>query len=223
VFGTPSPTNGSTGNPLSLNWSIPINDPEGNTITWTIQCNNGQVKNGTGETNGTKKLTLSGLTNATNYKIWVNATDPTGSSLYTRKWYTFTTQQQPNLPPNKPNKPFGKRIGKLGQESTYTTNTTDPNGDKVYYQWDWGDGTQSNWLGPYNSSDNINTIHKWTVKGLYSVKVKAKDIYGNESVWSDPLPIIMPYSFNNPILQFFEWLFQRFPHAFPIVRHLLEY
>ena len=42
VFGTPSPTNGSTGNPLNLTWSIPINDPNGNTFSWTIQCSNGQ-------------------------------------------------------------------------------------------------------------------------------------------------------------------------------------
>ena len=43
VFGTPSPANGSTGNLLSLTWSIPINDPEGNTFSWTIQCSNGQL------------------------------------------------------------------------------------------------------------------------------------------------------------------------------------
>jgi hypothetical protein len=30
--------------------------------------------------------------------MWVNATDPIGSGLYTRKWYTFTTKQ---LPPMK--------------------------------------------------------------------------------------------------------------------------
>jgi hypothetical protein len=98
VFGTASPANGSTGNLLSLSWSIPINDPEGNTYSWTIQCSNKQVNSGTDASNGTKSLSLSGLTYATTYKIWVNATDSTGSGLYTRKWYTFTTKQ---LPPMK--------------------------------------------------------------------------------------------------------------------------
>jgi hypothetical protein len=97
VFGTPSPTNGSTSNPLSLSWSIPINDPEGNTYSWTIQCSNKQVNSGTDASNGTKSLSLSGLTYATTYKVWVNATDPTGSGVYTRKWYTFTTKQVPAL------------------------------------------------------------------------------------------------------------------------------
>ena len=57
---------------------------------WTIQCSNGQTNSGTGATNGTKTLSLSGLTNNKLYKVWVNATDRTGSGLYTRRWYTFT-------------------------------------------------------------------------------------------------------------------------------------
>jgi len=91
VFGTPSPANGSTSILPSLTWSIPINDPEGNTFTWTIQCNNGQTNGATGATNGTKSLSLSGLTVLKTYTVWVNATDPAGSGLYTRRWYTFTT------------------------------------------------------------------------------------------------------------------------------------
>jgi hypothetical protein len=97
VFSTPSPANGSTGNLLSLTWSIPINDPEGNTFTWTIQCNNGQTNTATGAANGTKSLLISGLAYSKTYKVWVNATDPTGSNLYTRKWYTFTTKQLPAM------------------------------------------------------------------------------------------------------------------------------
>jgi len=93
VFGTPSPANGSTGNLLSPTWSIPINDPQGDIFTWTIQCSNGQTNSGTGASNGTKSLALSGLANSTNYKVWVNATDPTGSGLWTRRWYTFTTEK----------------------------------------------------------------------------------------------------------------------------------
>ena len=49
VFGTPTPTNGSTENPLSLAWNIPINDPEGDPFTWTIQCSNGQTNSGTND------------------------------------------------------------------------------------------------------------------------------------------------------------------------------
>jgi parallel beta-helix repeat protein len=226
VFGTPTPLNGSTNNPLSFSWSIPINDPEGNLFSWTIQCSNGQTNSEGGATNGTKSLSLSGLAYSATYKVWVNATDPTGSGLYTRKWYTFTTQQQQNVPPNKPNKPSGQTSGKINVVYAYTTSTTDPDGEQVYYMWDWGEGSQSIWLGPYNSGVTINTTHKWTVKGSYSIKVKAKDTHGLESNWSDPLPITMPqnnaFSLPLPLLQFLVRLFERFPHAFPILRYLLE-
>jgi hypothetical protein len=33
----------------------------------------------------------------------------------------------------------------------------------------------------------------------------------------------MPTSYNIPFQSFWERLFERFPHAFPILRHLLEY
>ncbi|PNX53779.1 MAG: hypothetical protein BV458_02560, partial [Thermoplasmata archaeon M9B2D] len=118
----------------------------------------------------------------------------------TKAWYTFTTQQQQNQPPNKPNKPSGETSGKLNTPYTYSTSTIDPNGDQVYYLWDWGDGTPSTWLGPYASGATINTTHTWTVKSS-SVKVKAKDIYGAESPWSDPLPITMSFSYHSILTQ----------------------
>jgi hypothetical protein len=121
-------------------------------------------------------------------------------------------------PPTKPTTPQGKRQGTIGQNYSYSTSSTDSDGDQIYYLFDWGDGLVSEWLGPYNSGVTISTTHTWTAKGSYSIKVKAKDTFGAESLWSDSLPITMPYSFNKPILQFLELLFQRFPHAFPILR-----
>ena len=59
----------------------------------------------------------------------------------------------------------------------------DPDGDKIYYMWDWGDGTYSQWVGPYNSDDICSMTYKWTTKGTYEIRVKAKDIYDAESDW----------------------------------------
>jgi hypothetical protein len=112
-------------------------------------------------------------------------------------WYspiihiTVTTE---NEAPNKPAKPSGQIRGNVTVEYTYTTNTTDPDGNQVYYLWDWGDGTQSEWLGPFASGAQASAQNSWSEKGDYSIKVKAKDTYGAESVWSDPLPITMPTS-----------------------------
>jgi len=127
-----------------------------------------------------------------------------------------------NNPPYKPSKPSGQSSGNANDEYSYTTSTIDLDGDQIFYLWDWGDGTTSEWCGPYASNEKCNASHTWISKGDYDIKVKAKDTSGAESAWSDPLPITMPYSYQ-PTHQFFEWLFQRFPHAFPILRHLLEW
>jgi hypothetical protein len=125
-----------------------------------------------------------------------------------------------NNPPNKPRTPTGPSSGKPATSFSYSSLVIDPDGDQVYFMFDWGDGNNTGWKGPFNSGDIDTESHIWTKKGTYSVKVKAKDTYGKESVWSDPLPVTMPYSYK-PIPQFLELLFQRFPHAFPLLWQLL--
>jgi len=118
----------------------------------------------------------------------------------------------------------GPSSGKIYVKHTYITNTTDHNGDDLYYMFNWGDGTNSGWLGPYKSGEEIQASHMWTKKGEYNIKVKAKDIHGVQSGWSDhSFPITMPYSYNKQISQFLELLFQQFSNAFPLIRHLLGY
>jgi hypothetical protein len=188
TYGSPSPANGSTGQPLNLSWNIPINDPDGDTFSWWIQCSNGQTNSGTGATNGTKSLSISGLAYFTTYKVWVNATDPSGSGLYMRKWYTFTTQQQGNTPPNKPDTPSGPTYVELNKNYTYTSKAVDPDGDTLYYQWTWGDGTTSSWLGPFASNATVSASHTWTTAGTDDVTVKVKDPSAQVAV-SDPLTV----------------------------------
>ena len=91
VVGAPSPGNGSQVSTLNFSWSISINDVEDDSFAWMIQCSNGQSSNATDASNGIKILGLSGLTMVTTYTVWVNATDPAGSGLYTRRWFFFTT------------------------------------------------------------------------------------------------------------------------------------
>jgi VCBS repeat-containing protein len=110
---------------------------------------------------------------------------------------TVSITVQPNGAPQKPERPTGPTSGNSNVEYTFNTTTTDPNNHQIYYQWDWGDGTTSEWFGPYGSGELSQAKHSWG-KGSYSIKVKAKDIYGAESAWSEPLAITMPFSFNLP-------------------------
>jgi hypothetical protein len=191
-FGIPVPANGSTNNNLSVIWGIPISDSDGDIFSWSIHCSNGQVNGATGASNGTKILAVSGLAYLTTYKVWVNASDPTGTGMYTRQWYIFTTQENPNLPPDKPERPSGPTSGGIHVEYTYSSSVIDVNGDLVWFWFDWGDGSNSGWVGPYVSGTAGSANYTWTEKGPYNITVKAKDTSNAESVWSDPLAISMP-------------------------------
>lgn len=129
--------------------------------------------------------------------------------------------QASNQPPNPPTI-TGPIKAKIKVATAYNFTTTDPNGDDFYYFVDWGDGTNSSWIGPYSSGDLINESHTWSKEGTYTIKAKAKDVYGNESDWGT-LSVTMPTSYNIPFEPFWERLFERFPSAFPILRHLMGY
>ncbi len=94
--------------------------------------------------------------------------------------------------PNNPNCPEGTTHGEKGIEYTYSSTTTDPQNDSVYFMFDWGDSSSSDWIGPYASGDIVNASHSWTRKGNFDIKVKAKDSYGHQSDWSNPLSVTMP-------------------------------
>jgi len=126
-------------------------------------------------------------------------------------------------PPAKPQTPSGPASGSVNTEYTYSSSTTDPESDQVSYMFDWGDGTTSSWVGPLASGTTASAKKTYTVEGSYQIKVVAKDSHGKLSIWSDPLAISMPYSYQPPFLQFLEHLLERFPNAFPLLRLLLGY
>jgi outer membrane protein assembly factor BamB len=114
----------------------------------------------------------------------------------------------------------GMEGGKVRHKYDYTIVSSDPEDDNISYYIDWGDGKTTDWIGPYDSGEEIIQSHLWLVKGTYEVKVKARDGHGMESDWGI-LSVTMPYE--PPHFQFFEWLLERFPNAFPILRFLLEF
>jgi len=98
------------------------------------------------------------------------------------------TQEQ--LPPDTPTI-TGPSQGKIKATCKYNISTIDPNGDEIYYFVDWGDGTNTSWIGPYPSGKEITINYTWTKQGTYLIKVKAKDSYGAESNWAN-LQVTIP-------------------------------
>jgi hypothetical protein len=125
---------------------------------------------------------------------------------------TLTTRN--NTAPQKPQSPSGTSKGQIGLNYNFTSMTTDADGDLLYYQWSFGDGTCSKWLGPYQSGVPVNVTHNWTKRGNYEVKVKARDEHRSDSEWSDPFLVKMPFK---PMFPFIEWLVKLLEKMFPKV------
>jgi hypothetical protein len=114
----------------------------------------------------------------------------------------------------------GPSTGKPHHLYNYSMNATDPEGESLVYWFEWGDGTFTPWQGPYESGKPCNTSSYWNKKGTYTINAKAADVYGGDSDWVT-LQVTMPLSYDPPHFRFLDWLLERFPHAFLILRYLM--
>lgn len=80
---------------------------------------------------------------------------------------------------NKQNPPVisGPTIGNPGIKYDYTFITEDPEDDNIWLYIDWDDGTNSGWIGPYESGEQVVMSHKWDVDDRYEIKAKSKDYW----------------------------------------------
>lgn len=101
----------------------------------------------------------------------------------------------------------GTLNGTIRVEYQYTFVSVDPEEHAVKYLVDWGDGTNSGWIGPYDSGEQVTQSHQWSKKGSYTIKVKARDSYQVESEWgtlvvSMPTPVPLMHRMYSWILEF---------------------
>ena len=109
-------------------------------------------------------------------------------------------------PDDKPNTPkiTGPSYGQVGEEYSFMVKTYDPNNDEIFYKWNWSDGSETDWLGPFSSGEEQYASHSWNENGAYVIKVKAKDINGHESSWGS-LNVVMPKTkFVKKMMNFFK-------------------
>ena len=94
-----------------------------------------------------------------------------------------------NSPPSTPIIQ-GPHYGKIGVEYTFSIGPiTDPEEDQMFILLEWGDGTQSDWIGPFASGQVITATHSWSEPGIYQLRIRAKDSVGAYSAWSEPFVI----------------------------------
>ena len=122
-----------------------------------------------------------------------------------------------NSPPGIPTI-TGTINGTVREEYWYTFTSVDPDNNPVTCTIDWGDGSDMQ-EKDFASGEAGWASHIYTARGSYTIKAKAMDTLGAESDWGS-LTVTMPCSYNRPVFQFWERLLERFPNAFPLLRHL---
>jgi hypothetical protein len=99
-----------------------------------------------------------------------------------------TTYEAPTDPPETPSAPTGEDTLDVGSTESYSTSSTDPDGDMISYKFNFGDGVTKT-TDFYSSGEEVTVSHTWDSDGTFEFKVKAVDIYGAESDWSEPLTV----------------------------------
>ena len=161
------------------------------------------------EQNPTHAYTVEG-----NFTVTLSVTDDSGMTVRDTTWSLILRENDP------PSTPIieGSTTGKPGVEYTYTFASKDDNNDELFYEISWGDGNEEV-IGVYPSGVKANASHIWTENGDYNIKARAGDVIGTYSDWGT-LDVTMP---KNKAVGFnlLEWLFDRFPNAFPILKYIL--
>ena len=119
-----------------------------------------------------------------------------------------------NQRPNKPAKPTGPSDGEPNTEYTFTTSTTDPDGDTLAYMWDWGDGN-------FTIEGSTSESYTWASEDVFKIRVMAIDEHGGESDWSDPLSFSTP---KNKVTEYpiLSWFLEKLIYHFPFMVKILN-
>jgi hypothetical protein len=164
VFSGENPVDTATGVSIGISsLSVLIEDPEGDSFDWSIETvPNIGIASGTGEYNGTKTCSVSGLAYDTTYTWFVNATD-SGSGETTEAAYTFTTESPPpNEPPVFSNEnPSDGATGISISTASVSIAIADPEGDL----FDWSITTTPD-VGSSSGIDEPNGTKTCTISGL---------------------------------------------------------
>jgi hypothetical protein len=130
------------------------------------------------------------LFNALAYS-WNHDTTPVFRNILVFNLYgdpSLSLVSYPSLPiPSPPVLPAGETPILPNTLTSYTTTVTFSH-QPIYYLWDWGDGTQT-LSGPHQPDQLTSVQHSWSIAGDYLIRVKTVNSIGEESQWSESLPI----------------------------------
>jgi outer membrane protein assembly factor BamB len=126
-------------------------------------------------------------TSANNYTVTLTVTDNTSNTSIDT---TYAWIQTSNTPPGAPTI-TGETNGNAGTSYDYIFMATDPEGAIIWYYVEWADDTNTGWIGPYDSGQQITLGHSWSKPGTYIIHAQAMDPYNAKGLWGT-LTVTMP-------------------------------
>ena len=187
---TPSaPTGPSIGDPgVSYSFTATTTDPDADQVAFKFDWGDGSQSGWSSYVNSGGSATIShSWSGQGTYAVRAKAKDANGAE----SGWSSSHQIVTGSPPNTPSSPSGPDTGTHGPSYSFTATTTDPDGDQIAFQFDWGDGSESAWSSFVNSGSSATMSHSWSGQMTYQVKAKAKDSYGGETAWSTAHDIVI--------------------------------
>jgi len=208
---SPHPLKGETNVDLTTNLSWTLStDLDGDTVYYTVYFSEGTSvddKDVIANKIVTPSFIIPDLKYNTKYSWKIVAEDEQGSQNGGVKWQ-FSTRV--------PNKPIvnGTLEGKMNKKYAYQglIPDTDTGGQQYYWFFDWGDDTDTGWIGPYGPYDQVSATHSWTEENQYIIKVRYK-VDSEISDWAT-LTVSMPKTYSVTPHFFMELLQRYLPSLF---------
>jgi C1A family cysteine protease len=158
---------------IELNWDDCI-DLDGDNVFYDIYLAEGynvDENDLIADNHQTSSYFVEGLKKNTKYTWKIVAEDQGGAQSLGPEWI-FTTRGMARPTISGPNQ------GNVNTDYDYTGTTIEHEGDQYYWWFDWGDGTNSDWLGPTQPGDTeteYTVTHSWSSQRDYNIRVKYKE------------------------------------------------
>ncbi|MEA3190674.1 MAG: hypothetical protein QOD77_1256 [Thermoplasmata archaeon] len=185
--GAPAAPSAPTGVAIALpatsyTYSTSATDPEGDNVRYMFDWGDGATTWTSFATSGSTLSATHSWAFGGTYYVYVMAEDVGGGAS---GWspYKAVTVSASNGAPATPSVPSGPTLGQTEAPYTFAAAATDPDGDSLAYEFDWGDGTTSR-TATAPSGATVNAAHTWASAARFSVRVRAIDGGDLASGWS---------------------------------------
>jgi hypothetical protein len=177
----------------TYSYSTKAIDPDGDDVKYTFDWGDGTtsvtslVSSDTSENASHIWTVAPGTTKA--FIVRAKATDEHGmDGIWSNSVSIYIIAEKLQRPPAIPSKPVGPTSGTTGMTYNFSTSSTDPDGDKIKYIFDWGDGTSE--TGYFPSGQVVTMSHSWN-----NVPVGKTWTYNVQVLCSDSRVMMCPYPY----------------------------